>query len=243
MTFAVGGKAAGRRVVRERAAPLQQEDQAERGSDRGAAPRVLREAQRPAQEEDHGRAQAPRQAGLAPDPPLIAPQAVSLLLAARLSRADRELVKEAGLDSTLAGALVDLGQRESRLTCRATTPSEIRRLNLQFAGSDRATDVLAFPAQGGDDRGFQLPASEATFLGDIVISVRTAAGQAEFAGADPTAELRLLAVHGLLHLLGHDHAEAAGAARMTDTTQDLLDRDAARRGVLAPRAPVLQPPP
>ncbi|MGC1184837.1 MAG: rRNA maturation RNase YbeY [Candidatus Dormiibacterota bacterium] len=165
------------------------------------------------------------------------------MLAPGLSRSDRALVKEAGLESTLSGALVDLDLTESRLGCRATTPSEIRRLNRQFADSDQATDVLAFPAQGGDDRGFQLPAPEVTFLGDIVISVRTAASQAELAGADPTAELRLLAVHGLLHLLGYDHAEVRDSARMTETTQDLLDREAGRRGVVAPRVPALQPPP
>lgn len=241
MTFAVGGKAAGRRVVRERAAPLQQEDQAERGSDRGASARVLREAQRPAQEEDHGRPQAPRQAGLAAKPSPVDPAVVSLLLAKGLSQADRGLVKAAALDTTLLGALRGLGLSEATLSCRLTTPSEIRRLNRQFSGSDHATDVLAFPAQAKGEV-FQVPLAEAGFLGDIAVSVRTAADQAELVGADPVAELRLLVLHGLLHLLGHDHAEPAEAIQMTAATQDLLDQEAFRRGARSPRAPELHPP-
>lgn len=164
------------------------------------------------------------------------------MLAKGLSQADRELVKAAALDRTLLGALRDLGLSEATLSCRLTTPSEIRRLNRQFAGSDHATDVLAFPAQASGSEEFQVPLAEAGFLGDVVVSVRTAADQAELVGADPVAELRLLVLHGLLHLLGHDHAEPAGAILMTAATQDLLDQEAFRRGVPPLRAPELNPP-
>jgi probable rRNA maturation factor len=66
--------------------------------------------------------------------------------------------------------------------------------------------VLAFPA---DERGR---------VGDVAISVERALSQA----SDGAAELRLLAVHGLLHCLGHDHAEAEPAALMTTVTRELL---------------------
>jgi probable rRNA maturation factor len=123
-----------------------------------------------------------------------------------------------------------------------STPAELRRLNRRFAGLDEVTDVLAFPA--GESRpgsGFQMPPGQGSLLGDIVISVGTASAQAEELGQDPRGEVRLLAVHGLLHLLGHDHHEAEGAARMTSATRQLLARDAARRGLLPPRVPALLP--
>jgi len=100
------------------------------------------------------------------------------------------------------------------LTVRVTDDSELRQLNLRFAGLDEPTDVLAFP--GGDS----LPslALGARRVGDIAISVERAAAQ----NAQVAAELRLLAVHGLLHCIGFDHRDAAGAAAMTEQTRRLL---------------------
>lgn len=69
----------------------------------------------------------------------------------------------------------------------------MRALNRQFRGKDYATDVLSFPS---DDRGF---------LGDIVIATGVAARQAREAGHPLRTELRVLSLHGLLHLLGYDH--------------------------------------
>jgi len=69
----------------------------------------------------------------------------------------------------------------------------MRSLNRQFRGKDYTTDVLSFPA---DSRGF---------LGDIVIAAGVAADQARFAGHSLRTELRVLSLHGLLHLLGYDH--------------------------------------
>ena len=84
---------------------------------------------------------------------------------------------------------------------------ELRELNPRFLGTDAPTDVLAFP---GD---------EASAVGDVAISVERSLEQARRPGV---AELRLLAVHGLLHCLGHDHADPAPAARMTELTRMLL---------------------
>ena len=160
-----------------------------------------------------------------------------------LTKAERRLARDADLTGLLARALHDLGLEGSTVSCRLAAASEVRRLNLTFSGLDQATDVLAFPAgEAAPGSGFRMPPGAAALLGDIVISVETAVAQAEAAGGDPLSELRLLAVHGLLHLLGHDHDQSAAAARMTAATRQLLARDAARRGALPPRVPPLQPP-
>jgi probable rRNA maturation factor len=75
----------------------------------------------------------------------------------------------------------------------------VRRLNRTFRGKDRTTDVLSFPS-GGET----LP-DGARPLGEIVISVAQAARQARDAGHSLARELRILLIHGYLHLLGYDH--------------------------------------
>jgi probable rRNA maturation factor len=92
------------------------------------------------------------------------------------------------------------------LAVRLTTDAELHALNRDFRGVDAPTDVLAFP---GDDP---------QHVGDLAISVERALAQS----SDAATELRLLAVHGLLHCLGHDHAEAEEAAEMTAVTRQLL---------------------
>lgn len=81
----------------------------------------------------------------------------------------------------------------------------MRELNRSFRGHDATTDVLSFPAGctpgGGGER----------HLGDIAISVPVAARQARAAGHSLQRELELLALHGYLHLLGHDHETDGGA--------------------------------
>lgn len=87
--------------------------------------------------------------------------------------------------------------------------ARIRKLNRQYRGIDSPTDVLAFAMGDGEfaDLHPQL-------LGDVVISADTAGRQAEKAGRGLTEELRLLAVHGTLHLLGYDDETPAERARM-----------------------------
>lgn len=81
------------------------------------------------------------------------------------------------------------------------TDAEIRRLNREFRHQDKATDVLSFPA--GDGLVGAPDAEE--FLGDLAISVETAARQASGLGHSLDEELRILMLHGLLHLTGMDH--------------------------------------
>jgi probable rRNA maturation factor len=91
-------------------------------------------------------------------------------------------------------------------TVRLTDDAELEELNRRYLGIAAPTDVLAFPGDG------------LRHVGDVAISVERAMEQSH----DPVAELRLLAVHGLLHCLGHDHAAAADARRMTEATRLLL---------------------
>ena len=80
----------------------------------------------------------------------------------------------------------------------------IRELNRSWRGKDRSTDVLSFP-QGDADELETAGGGQAALLGDVVISVDTAARQAAAGGWTDEEELNRLLLHGLLHLLGHDH--------------------------------------
>jgi probable rRNA maturation factor len=92
--------------------------------------------------------------------------------------------------------------------------AEIQRLNTQFLGEDYATDVLSFPAGEG----------KSNYLGDVVISVPRAAAQAKFGGHRLEEELQLLAVHGVLHLVGYDHETPEEKDRMWAIQSGVLDR-------------------
>lgn len=94
------------------------------------------------------------------------------------------------------------------LTIRVAGESELRRLNRKFLGHDHVTDVLSFPARELD------PETGRLYLGDIALAYPRARAQALRAGHPIRAELQLLVVHGVLHLLGHDHADPAGQERM-----------------------------
>jgi len=130
------------------------------------------------------------------------------LRAPTLSKAALERVREAGLDVLLrrCGGELEI-PKTAALVLRCTDDAELRELNRDFVGEDRATDVLAFPGDGK------------AHLGDIAISVERAAAQAPGSTAD---ELRLLAVHGLLHCCGYDHGNDAEAVKMTEITRRLL---------------------
>ena len=118
------------------------------------------------------------------------------------------LVREGGIAPLLRRSGDALGvPARSGLAVRLTDDQELRRLNRLHAGLDSATDVLAFPGDGRD------------WVGDIAISVERARAQSP---ASPPGELRLLAVHGLLHCLGHDHDQPERAALMTSETRRLL---------------------
>lgn len=89
-----------------------------------------------------------------------------------------------------------------------TDDEQLRELNRQYLGVDAPTDVLSFPSGETD------PDTGEIYLGDVVISIPRAEAQATAAGHVLEAEVQLLVVHGVLHLLGYDHADAKGKAAM-----------------------------
>ena len=94
---------------------------------------------------------------------------------------------------------------EASVAVRIMGDAEIRRLNRTFAGEDHATDVLSFTGSGDH-------------IGDLAISWPAVVRQARQYRHPQRTELALLCVHGLLHLLGWDHATAAEAREMTRLT-------------------------
>ena len=91
-------------------------------------------------------------------------------------------------------ASVAIGNSDSSATVAFVSDQKIRQLNRQFRGIDKATDVLSFPSDGPEEE-----------LGDIAISVETAALQAKENGLSLENEIAQLILHGLLHLSGYDH--------------------------------------
>ena len=101
-----------------------------------------------------------------------------------------------------------------------TNDKKISELNHAWLGQCKSTDVLSFPII--DESSFVF-SSESIELGDIVISVPTARRQAKENNVDLFRELRWLATHGLLHLLGWDHCDEESLTQMLITQEQLLD--------------------
>ena len=93
--------------------------------------------------------------------------------------------------------LDELAPQAESLGARFAGDRELRRVNRQYRGKDKPTDVLSFPGDEGH-------------LGDILISVPTARRQAESAGHPVERELKVLLLHGILHCLGYDHETDGG---------------------------------
>jgi probable rRNA maturation factor len=101
-----------------------------------------------------------------------------------------------------------------------TDDEQIAELNRQYRDVDGPTDVLSFSQKEGEDD--IVPGLEENLLGDVVISVETAARQAEEQGKSLDDELDMLLVHGILHLLGYDHAEPEDERAMFARQEELL---------------------
>jgi len=106
----------------------------------------------------------------------------------------------------------------SELTIVLTDDARLKELNRDYLGIDAPTDVLSFPASETD------PQTGARYIGDILISIPRAQGQATAAGHPLESEVQLLVVHGVLHLLGHDHANPEEKARMWKAQAEILER-------------------
>lgn len=124
-------------------------------------------------------------------PALSAPSATSRSLRLPTVRTLTGFLRKAQAEVRLRG----------HVTVLLTTDATIRRLNRQFRGKDKATDVLSFPAGGvGADE----------IAGDLAISVATARRQAVEQGHALRVEIKVLMLHGLLHLAGYDHETDSG---------------------------------
>lgn len=105
---------------------------------------------------------------------------------------------------------------------------EIKKINAQYRGVDRATDVLSFAAEeSGDESPIimdpELAAELPTNLGDLFISVDKVAEQAKFLGHSSERELGFLAIHGFLHLNGYDHQQLEDEKKMFALQREILD--------------------
>jgi probable rRNA maturation factor len=102
------------------------------------------------------------------------------------------------------------------LTLLVSDDATLHRLNREFLDEDHPTDVLSFPDGELDaDTGRR-------YFGDIAVSLPTARRQAQAAHHPLIAELQLLVVHGVLHLLGHDHAKVRDKTRMWQAQDEIL---------------------
>lgn len=119
----------------------------------------------------------------------------------------------AGLSEWLRSLVGTLAPDRPSFTLRLVGDPEMRRLNSTYRGQDKSTDVLSFPGQ--ED-------SPSPYLGDVAIAVPTARRQAATCGHALPRELRILALHGVLHCLGYDHEVDDG--RMARREQALRER-------------------
>jgi probable rRNA maturation factor len=117
--------------------------------------------------------------------------------------------------------LHELSIRAAELSVLMTDDATIRSLNRDFRGRDTPTDVLAFPQEDRDPCDRFHP--DTRLLGDVVISVDTAQRQARDLGHVLQQEVCWLLAHGLLHLLGYDHATRPERRRMDEMTARLVD--------------------
>ena len=125
-------------------------------------------------------------------------------------------VRAAGLGAWLSS--VAPARARGAVTVAIVTDARIRALNGRYRRKFHATDVLSFP--GGDPN----------HLGDVVIAAGVARRQAREAGHSLQTELRVLALHGLLHLLGYDHERDAG--QMARVEARLRTRGGLREGLI-----------
>ena len=111
-----------------------------------------------------------------------------------------------GVSAAALGRFAGRAQRAAglrgRVSILVTGSAELRRLNRRFRRADKATDVLAFPADG---KGARASRPRLQVAGDIAISADVAAGNARRFGHSTAAEVKVLILHGLLHLAGFDH--------------------------------------
>ncbi|HVA29181.1 MAG TPA: rRNA maturation RNase YbeY [Candidatus Baltobacteraceae bacterium] len=111
------------------------------------------------------------------------------------------------LKTTMRALMRAVGEGDAAISVSLVDDAAVREINREHRGKDKPTDVLSFPLEPE-------PFSEERLLGDIVISVDTARRQAADYDAPLQREVYRLLIHGLLHVLGHDHEKPVERARM-----------------------------
>jgi probable rRNA maturation factor len=130
---------------------------------------------------------------------------------------DAEPGIDALLEHALQAAAAAVSTSAAELAIVLSDDSQVRRLNGQWRGIDRPTNVLSFPSPGPSADGPRL-------LGDIVIAYETTAREARDEQKPFAHHLSHLAVHGFLHLVGYDHENDADAERMEACERMILAR-------------------
>lgn len=125
-----------------------------------------------------------------------------------LSRARHPDCRAARVSGDARAVLAALDQKGAELTVALVDDAAIHDLNRRYRRKDRPTDVLAFAML----EGMRAPGDE-RILGDVVISLDTAARQARRRRVTLEAEVRTLLIHGILHLLGYDHERSSAEER------------------------------
>lgn len=108
-------------------------------------------------------------------------------------------------------------QGRAEVSVTLVSPEEIRRLNSEFRGVDRETDVLSFPLEEDDFDGQNI-----TFLGDVIVCPKVIFSQSKDFGTSYRQEFCLMVIHSVLHLLGYDHMEEDEKKEMFDKQEKIL---------------------
>lgn len=142
-----------------------------------------------------------------------------MIVNVQVSEAFDGQVNPAVLEKAALAALAhEKAKDNSELTVLIEGDEAVKELNRDYRGLDEPTDVLSFPAEEED------PDTGNLYVGDIIISLPRAIQQAENSGHSLEAEIQLLVVHGVLHLLGMDHAEPDEKAAMWSAQREVLNQ-------------------
>jgi probable rRNA maturation factor len=121
--------------------------------------------------------------------------------------------------------LTVVGQSEAEVSLALIGNAEMKKLNAQYGRKDYATDVLSFPLEA------KLPSAN-RLLGDVIISVEMAQQQAKERGRTMDEEMVTLLIHGIVHLLGHDHERSAKDARVMKRLENKVYRQLCEQGLI-----------
>lgn len=143
--------------------------------------------------------------------PVVWPGSPLVLVRSRLRRVS---IRRSAIETVAQVVLAAAGEPRAELSLELVGDRRIRRLNRQYRHQDVRTDVLAFPMRHSSRvTSYASRFTPPELLGDVVISVHTAARQAAAHGHPLDEELVRLLIHGILHLCGYDHERGKDEAR------------------------------